>query len=512
MATTPPQKSEIQEKHRNSVGKDGVKAYLLSLGVSAAEAEVLTESVLDASQSAPKQEDGVYKNYVDKTLVYEDKDAYIYKRGDTKSGIWYFRIYDTKNRKPVFKSLKTTDKTTAIQKAKVWYIEIKGKLERGERLKQINTQELVDMWLEKMEKTITPIPHEGLTPGSFKNKKYFMKCWLDYMRDELHMINLPIDKIKPVATRDFGKWMMLKPKETALHTGKKRSAEKVNDTISEIIRMYHQLAVREKYISVDGIPQIDRIKYKVNDAFKRDIFRDLQQYNDYVFYLKRNYITKKHNPGLCISKKGLKELECRKIFSEFTLILANAGFRPKELLGIKYKEIYSSPSFNEEEAKDNVVMVVRRDNSKTGKERRVVAPVKKRIDRIVAAYKKLGITHEPEDFLFINPLSPTRKSYGRMIMYQRLKKTLVASGLQEEMDKEGRNITPYSFRHYYAYLRLINGVSIHLLAQNLGTSIQKIESTYGHINTEIHAGEITKGQGIIKNTETRLETYPTVDF
>ena len=205
-------------------------------------------------------------------------------------------------------------------------------------------------------------------------------------------------------------------------------------------------------------------------------------------------------------------MECRKIFTEFTLILANAGFRPKELLGIKYKEIYSSPSFTEEEAKDNVVMVVRRDNSKTGKERRVVAPVKKRIDRIITAYKKIGIIHTPDDFLFINPLSPARKQYGRMIMYQRLKKTLVASGIQEELDKEKRNITPYSFRHYYAYLRLINGVSIHLLAQNLGTSIQKIESTYGHINTELHAGEITKGQGIIKNTETRLETYPTVDF
>ena len=98
-----------------------------------------------------------------------------------------------------------------------------------------------------------------------------------------------------------------------------------------------------------------------------------------------------------------------------------------------------------------------------------------------------------------------------MIMYQRLKKTLVSSGVQEELDKEGKSVSPYSFRHFYAYLRLLNKVSIHLLAENMGTSVAKIESTYGHINTELHAEELTKGQGIIKRTETSLETLPTIE-
>tara|TARA_B100001094_G_scaffold251555_1_gene249408 strand:- start:472 stop:618 length:147 start_codon:yes stop_codon:yes gene_type:complete len=45
----------------------------------------------------------------------------------------------------------------------------------------------------------------------------------------------------------------------------------------------------------------------------------------------------------------------------------------------------------------------------------------------------------------------------------------------------------------------------------MGTSIQKIESTYGHINTELHANVITAGQGIIKRTETSLQTLPTIE-
>ena len=96
-------------------------------------------------------------------------------------------------------------------------------------------------------------------------------------------------------------------------------------------------------------------------------------------------------------------------------------------------------------------------------------------------------------------------------MYQRLKKTLVTSQVQETLDKQSKSISLYSFRHFYCYLRLLNKVPIHLLAKNMGTSVQKIESTYGHINTELQADVITKGQGIFKRTETTLETLPTIE-
>ncbi len=495
--------TEIQKEHKDAALLDAAKALLTAAGISAGDVEVALEAIQTAKQQSPKQQEGKYKNYIDKTPVYEDRDAYIYKRGDTKSGIWYFRIYDNKRNKPVFKSLKTRDKVKALAAARVLYIDIKGKIDRGENLKQIKTAELVDKWLDRLEKQITPVPHEGITEGTFKQRQYFMKNWIAYI-NELKLSNVSIDKIKPEKTRDFAKWLKARPKSTALRTGS-RNIEVINNNVNEVIRMYHQIALRDKYISTDSIPQIDRLKYKVNDAYKRDI-PTLEQYEKYIFYLKRNYTTKKYNHLI-----KADELEKRKIFTEFILILSNAGFRPKELLGIKFKEIYSSPSFSEDEKKENVVMVVRRENAKTGRERRVVAPVKKRIDRIITSYKNLGINHEPDDFLFINPLSPTRSSYGRMIMYQRLKRTLIESGSQEELDKEGKSITLYSFRHFYAYLRLINKVGIHLLSKNMGTSIQKIETTYGHINTELHAEEITKGQGIIRRTETSLKTMPTIE-
>ena len=467
--------------------------------------DAIIDGLQVASQQSPKKndnEDG-YKFYKEKCLVYEDRDAFIYLRPDRKSAIWYFRLYDYKTNKPLVKSLKTTDKTQALVSARALYIDIKGKIERGERLKSITTPELVKEWLEKLSATVTEIPHQGIVPKSYKQKRSFLRRWLLYI-DELGYTNTTIDKIKPVATRDFASWLKVLPKETCQHTGA-RSVEQINNNVSAVIRMYHQYAVREKYISVNNVPQIDRLKYKINDQFKRDIF-ELSEYDQYIWYLKRNYCTKKHNPDI-----PPEELEKRKIFTEFLLLLSNAGFRPKELLGIKFREIYASPTWTKEQKEENIVMLVRRTNSKTGKERRVVAPVKKRIDRIIAAYKKLGIKHEPDDYLFINAAYGRRTALGRMIMYQRLKKTLVTSQVQETLDKQSKSISLYSFRHFYCYLRLLNKVPIHLLAKNMGTSVQKIESTYGHINTELQADVITKGQGIFKRTETTLETLPTIE-
>ena len=189
--------------------------------------------------------------------------------------------------------------------------------------------------------------------------------------------------------------------------------------------------------------------------------------------------------------------------------MSNVGFRSKELLGIRMNEITENEKWNDDKRKNHIVMKVRQDNSKTGKSRLCVAPVRHRIERIKAAYKKLGVKHKPDDYLFLNPnqvnLDGERKQYGRMIMYNRLNQVFDDSGLQEEFDNENKRVSIYSFRHQYAAWRLRYGdVPIHLLAKQLGTSVQKIEKTYGHIMVLEQADEITKGQEILRRSEYEL--------
>ena len=47
-------------------------------------------------------------------------------------------------------------------------------------------------------------------------------------------------------------------------------------------------------------------------------------------------------------------------------------------------------------------------------------------------------------------------------------------------------------RHYYATERLLSGVSIYTLAENMGTSVGVIQQHYGHLRPEMAANELTK--------------------
>ena len=134
-----PQQPEIQNKSSNEQLLEVASKLLEQSGIDKDDFFAAISALRTAKEQNPNQTDTKKINYIDKTPVYDDVDAFIYKRGDTKSGIWYFRIWDTKRKKAVFRSLKTTNKELALTTAKQLYRDIAGKIDRGERLKQITT-------------------------------------------------------------------------------------------------------------------------------------------------------------------------------------------------------------------------------------------------------------------------------------------------------------------------------------------------------------------------------------
>ena len=134
----------------------------------------------------------------------------------------------------------------------------------------------------------------------------------------------------------------------------------------------------------------------------------------------------------------------------------------------------------------------------------VNAPVARRLERLSKVYKDLGMTMEPRDFIFRNPTWERQDKnipYGQPAFSKRLEKALVEAGIQEELDKTGRKITLYSSRHFYTTLRLQNGLNIHLLARQLGTSTTYIDQTYSHIQIEQNTDKISQGMFLIKKLE-----------
>jgi site-specific recombinase XerD len=71
-------------------------------------------------------------------------------------------------------------------------------------------------------------------------------------------------------------------------------------------------------------------------------------------------------------------------------------------------------------------------------------------------------------------------------VYYSLWKDLLKRAELHERDK----LTWYSLRHTYATFRLLNGLSVFVLAKNLGTSVKFIEEHYGHVETAQMRDEI----------------------
>ena len=74
-------------------------------------------AIARAKELSKKETDEEYKLFLNKTLVYEFDDACIFQRSHSKSGRRDLRIYDDKKKKPVVRSLKTSDKTNSFAEA-----------------------------------------------------------------------------------------------------------------------------------------------------------------------------------------------------------------------------------------------------------------------------------------------------------------------------------------------------------------------------------------------------------
>ena len=226
---------------------------------------------------------------------------------------------------------------------------------------------------------------------------------------------------------------------------------------------------------------------------------ELDQYDQFWKFLEYKYQR----------EKGIDPIEKHRriIFTKFVGIMVNTGMRPNEFLTLKWKDISNYKSDDTKLQKKISVISIRSINSKTGRPRNIVAPVRRRFEVIKQAYKNIGAEPGPDDFVLFNIQKKDRGAYTRQTFYQRLKETLKLSGVQDLLNDYQHSITLYSFRHQYICWRLRYGqVPIHLIAKNCGTSIQKIDETYGHIETEKQVDVITAGMGIMKSAEVDLST------
>lgn len=449
----------------------------LSEVVSAMQVQQEAKAIAERWKKPETKENSIFQ---EKELIYEDDNAFIYRRGDTKKRTYYIRINDPSARKPYIASLGTTNRHIAHTKAMEIYKDIKGKIVRGERIKSITSKELVELYLKDLSGKVTNVPKEGIVPETYRVKTYLLEWWLKYI-DHLGYSDKPIDKINPDSTEYFCYWMLNQKKED----GSVRSRDHINKVAIEITKAYKSIAVKSKFISPNQIPLIEKLKLRPVDGFKKDILTE-EEWDQLRGFMEV------WNSDDSIDPRGrTKENYLRTIFTASINILMETGMRTKEYLGLKIKEIDSM--------KTNIegvcVIKVRGENSKTGRSRIIPAKCMRYVEQIKRTYIDLGCEHRNDDFLIFNPSTEERIAYTRQTLDHRFRQVMKESGLLEKTRKDGRTkISLYSSRHYYITRQMEKGVDINFLSRVVGTGVKNIEQVYGQIDVVRNAEKITDQQ------------------
>jgi len=324
--------------------------------------------------------------------------------------------------------------------------------------------------------------------------------WQKYI-DEKKLSKTHLENIPPEIGKGFGIW--IKDLDKQRYGDRERSNETINHIIAAVKKMYRDVAIDEKYITMAEFPIFRYLKVNRETKHKRDILEPEE------FTEIRKWMTNKW-----CREKDIDDLERlkRRVYGLYLTINYYTGCRNKEMLGIRWKDVSAIPTESKLDQRINRQIHIPAGNAKTGRGRMCVAPVAIQFERIREHYKKAGIEVDRDDYVFIN-LSKTKRGtntpYNQPAMEKRLKQVVEGSGLKKKLDDTGRHITQYSARHYAATDALMRGVSIYDLAINLGTSVHYIESTYSKVISSMKSKEITKGQGYYKALEERSKNIKT---
>lgn len=389
-------------------------------------------------------------------------DAVIYKRGE----YWQFRIWLTKERKYARFSLKTRNRSTAEDKAKLHYHELMALQMQGKSYFSITTKDGVAMYLEQRKKDL----EAGLiVKGRYSTINTHLEHWLEFIGRDT--------KLKELERTDCENYYA---ERTKTKKGLKISQATVENEQSTINAMMTWLyGKKETY--TDGfdfkkLPKIDRGKEENRRAlFTDNEFKAIGLALDTYIKEAEKDLTNKANLIQAITGYYLG-------FSSIT------GLRRGEQLQLRWADVVD---MEHKEARikkfDLLKITVRGETSKVGKTRKFVIKdfgYLEGIFRIRKAKLTQKMTeqqarqHIATELIF--SANGTTAITPRAIGYH-FNKILELADIK---DLETRDLVPYSFRHYFITQRVNSNLPPAAVAEICGTSITQIEKTYYHTTEE----------------------------
>jgi len=387
----------------------------------------------------------------------------LYQRPNLKKPVWQARIKVPNGAGYVIKSTKTADLFEARRFAENLYDEMRIKQLSG---KSVRSKTFVQVWKEFERQYPSDSPSKSRVEVVLAIMGRYAVPYFEKTR---------IDDIDDVAITKFFDWR------------KANGISKKKPTNTTLLFEMSVLKTFMTWCYKHGLTthkvEIDR---PTGEGNRRPHF-DQRDYSKLTRHL-REWVKQGE------TKPGGGRVRARILLTNYVLILANTGIRVGEARGLRWSDISFGarrndtmlPDPNSKTENEYVFLQV---NGKTGP-REVVA----RTDAVKGYFERIremridelnGMKPKIEEFVFCHPDGEPINSFK--VGFQNLIKS---AGV--EYDSDGNRRTIYSLRHTYATFRLQEGVHHFSLAQNMGTSVQMLESFYGHTSNRAMAQELTK--------------------
>lgn len=374
--------------------------------------------------------------------------------------VYQVRMWIPEEGKYLRRSLKTTDRETAVQRAEELVFRTFSDIASGRRLFGISLGELADLYLQWRRKDVEI---GQITEGRWITIRSQVRALL--------RVKDPSLKLGELDKNSFYDWRQMR-----LTDNPGISLVTVRNETATIKQMF-EFAYREGLVTFPTM--IFRpLSLKREEVGRRDTFSP-DEYDALVGYM-RSYVSKKHCPDEL-------DREQRLVVRDFILILSNTCLRVGELRQLRWSDI-KGIEHKRDDAGRKVALVsinVRAETSKVRSSRQIITRGGEYIERL----RHNSPYTNPDDLLFSNRKGTHQ--LGTRELYKHWYALMEGIGIDDHRE---RKLSYYSLRHFGITMRLRVGVPVFDVASMAGTSVSHIESHYGHIDDQM------KISAALKNT------------
>ena len=371
--------------------------------------------------------------------------------------------------------LQTSDQSLAQERAIEEWRKIQNQLEAGGSVIQKGINQCIDYYIRTIEEDV----QTGKTKKhTLMGKKSTLKKLKEFLIDFKFPKDIPANHFQGYLrwrrTQGWNKYHHKNPKPPGDAT--------INKELSDFNRFWKDYLLPKGYYKQDVKFPFVKIKRGYYDD-KNIPFTD-EDWIKLVYYL-RTWVRCVNHPR--------KDTFYRYAFGEFLKILANSGMRPHEALLLRWGDITLKEreitNWSEGEQDQKMHPVTRKEliveiqvspETKTGK-RLVISPAGVYFRRLREHYRKHGFTCKRDEFIFrnIGTKNQHKEKYsGNPLSLANLRRLWYE--LMEELDLEN-HYTIYSCRSFYINQKLELGIPPHIVAKNVGHTVETMEKHYEDI-------------------------------